>query len=211
MRCPKCGADNPDGAEFCSLCAERLREGTATSVSSPSRGGGDRYVAPGEWRGDAEVLRPTLSAAVEKKVRRFRWKMLIYGVAMAAAVAWLALSLTVWANPSPGEVCERLLQAANDRDAEAFTALFSPQDREAAAEMYSNVSLYMGAAGRYKGVSVRSDKLDVYNARCYLEGGIIESGTGSSVEVSPGDNLTVSLENRGGRWYVTARGTDIIP
>ncbi len=211
MKCPKCGAENPESAEFCSLCAERLLESAdAFKPTSPQAMTG-RYVAPGEWRGDAEILRPTLSEAVEKKVRRFRWKILAYGVALTAVVVWLVLSLTVWANPSPGEVCKRLMEAANNRDAEAFTGLFSPQDRAVAEDMYQNVTLYLGSAGRYSEVSVRADKLDAYSARCYIEGGRIDKGTGPATEISQGENLMVSLENIGGRWYVTARGTDIIP
>ena len=211
MRCPKCGAENPDRAEFCSLCTERLRE-TATAAGPESRHAtSGRYVAPGEWRGDAEVLRPALSEAVEKKVRRFRWKLLAYGVAVAAVVIWLALSLTVWSNPSPGEVCKRLLDAANTRDQASFTQLFIPQDRAVAEGMYQNVIAYLGGSGRFSGVNMRANKLDEYSARCYLEGGSIEAAGGKVFEITKGSNLIVSMENRDGRWYVTARGTNIIP
>lgn len=211
MICPKCGADNPESAEFCSLCTERLRGGGGTSHAPTSPGKAGHYVAPSEWRGDAAVLRPALSEAVERKVRRFRWKVFAYLTMIAALVIWLVLSLTLWSNPSPHKVCNRLLDAANRRDAEAFTQLFTPSDRGLAEDIYGDLILYLGTGGRFSGVSVRADRLDAYGARCYLEGGSIETGTGSTVEIEPGDNLVVSMENREGRWYVTARGTDIIP
>lgn len=211
MRCPKCGAENPDGAEFCSLCMERLSEGTAAADRGTGRAAQGHYVAPSEWRGDAEVLRPKLSPVVEKKVSRFRLKLLIYGIAITAVVIWLALSLTVWSNPSPGVVCERLLEAANRKDAAAFVELFTPGDRASGEDMYQNVSMYLGGTGRYSGISVRADKLSPYNARCYLEGGRVETSSGSAFEITPESYLIISLENRDGRWYVTAFGTDILP
>ncbi len=212
MKCPKCGADNPDSAEYCSLCAEEL---TARSSPGPGRTAraapGEGYRAPSEWRGDAEVLRPEVSKVVVKKMQRFRIRMAVYGVIIAAIITWLALSFTVWGNPSPGKISMQLIDAANARDEEAFTGCFHENDLASAASLYDSVVLYLGALGRYEQVKLDVEESSAYEAYAYIENGVITSAGGSSLSVDVSEGLKIALENHGGRWYVVPRGTDIIP
>lgn len=212
MKCPKCGADNPESAEFCSLCMEKLQRKTqAGSGRGPAAAPGDLYVAPGEWRGDADFLRPTISRGVETKVKRFRERLIIYGVIVTAIIVWLVLSFTVWGNPSPGEKSMQLFDAVNSRDAEAFIELFEEEDRIAAEDIYSDVASYLGASGEYEGIKLDVEVADAYSAASYIEGGNITTDSGSSVGISTTDNLVIMLENQGGKWYVVPPGTNLIP
>ena len=214
MKCSKCGADNPDSAEFCSLCAERIQPaqgGAKPALGRMERPPGSEYMAPGEWRGDAETLRPTVSKVVEKKVRRFRWKMIAYTVLLVAIITWLVLSFTLWGNPSPSQVSMRLIKAANERDPDAFTELFQEQNRVSAQDMYTRVITYLGSSGRFNDIRLEVDQASSYEAYSYIESGNITTAGGSSVSVSRSDNLIITLESRGGAWYVSPTGTDIIP
>jgi len=172
---------------------------------------GERYLAPGEWRGDAEALRPEVSKVVVGKVRKFRVKMLIVGLIVASIVAWLVLSFTVWGNPSPGKVSGRLIDAVNARDEEAFLDLFQEENRPAAGDLYATVSSYMGSLGRFENVKLEVDERNNYDAIAYIESADVVSGSGSTRSISRSDNLMVVMENHKGRWYVEPRGTDILP
>jgi uncharacterized membrane protein YvbJ len=213
MKCPKCGAENADSAEFCSLCAERL-EPMQEAAPSPQRTGrppGETYIAPGEWRGEAEVLRPKVSKVVETKIRRFHWKLIAYTVIVAIVVVWLVLSFTVWGNPSAEEVSHKLIEAMNDRDPAAFVALFMDQDETEAQNMYYRVSTYLGSSGSYDDLGLSVEQPDNYEAYIYLESGTITTSGGSTVTISRSQNMIINLENQEGMWYVTPRGTDILP
>lgn len=213
MKCPKCGADNMDSAEFCSLCAEKLtpsQAGTAPFTQRARRVPSETYIAPGEWRGDAETLRPTVSKVVETKVRRFRWKLISYGVIIVIILAWVVFSFTIWGNPSPSEVSMRLIEAANDKDPDAFASLFQEQNQAIAQDMYTRITTYLGG-GRYNDIRLDVDQTNNYDTRSYVERGTITTGSGTSINVSRSDNLIITLENRGGIWYVAPQGTDLIP
>ena len=212
MKCPKCGADNPESAEFCSLCMEKLqRETPASPGRGPAAAPGDLYVAPGEWRGDADALRPTVSKVVETKVKRFRERLVIYGVIVAAIVIWLVLSFTVWGNPSPSKRSMQLFDAVNTRDTEAFMELFEEEDRIAAEDIYGDITSYLGASGEYQDIRLDVEVADAYSAASYVEGGNITRSGGSSIGISTADNLVIMLENHGGKWYVVPLGTNLVP
>jgi hypothetical protein len=172
---------------------------------------GDVYLAPGEWRGDAELLRPEVSKVVVAKVRRFRVKMVIYGGVIAIIMAWLVLSFTVWGNPSPGERSMQLIDAVNARDEEAFLNLFQEQSRPAAKDIYDRAVSYLGSTGSYDDVKLDVEKNENYDAISYIDSSIIQTGGGSSRNVSRSDNLLIVMENHKGRWYVVPKGTDIVP
>ncbi len=212
MRCSECGAENAESAEFCSLCMQRLKQPASPSPQGgygAAAGGG--HVAPGEWRGDADALRPEVSGVVTSRVHRYRVKMLVLVLVVAAIVFWLVLSFTVWGNPSPGEVSEGLLDAANARDREAFIALFEEMNRPAAGELYAALTARMGARGRYENVEFDVVVNNDYDAVAYLESADLVSGDDSKRPVTRSDNLMVVMENHGGRWYVVPRGTSIMP
>ncbi|MEW6554999.1 MAG: zinc ribbon domain-containing protein [Actinomycetota bacterium] len=212
MKCPKCGADNPESAEFCSLCMERISqpggaERSRISVSSP----GGTYTAPGEWRGDAEVLRPEVSRVVVEKVHRYRIKLAVYGVVIALIVTWLVLSFTVWGNPDPGQRTMKLFGAVNARDEGAFVGQFQEQDSEAARTMYSRVVSYLGDSGSYSGLELDVVRDNDYDAVSYIEGGTVQAGGGYERALERSDGLMVVMENHKGVWYVIPTGTDLIP
>jgi hypothetical protein len=212
MKCPKCGADNKDNAEFCSLCMERMVRDGGPSRSRISTGApGDVYTAPGEWRGDAEVLRPEVSQIVVHKLRKYRIKLTIYGVIIAIIVAWLVLSFTVWGNPDPGERAMKLLGAANSRDEGAFVDQFQEQDSDAAMSMYSRVVSYLGDTGSYSDIKLDIAQENSYDAVAYLESGTVQAGGGYNRNLSRSDGLMVVMENHKGVWYVDPTGTDLIP
>lgn len=211
MKCVKCGADNPESAEFCSLCMEKLQQGGAAAPQHrPSVVPGDSYLAPGEWRGDTETLSPTVSKVVADKVMRFRLKMAIYGIIIALLIAWLVLSVTLWGNPSPGKTSMQLIDAVNARDPETFVHLFLEQNQAAAEDLYASIISYIGSSGKYEDITLDVDQPDNYDAYSYLDGGTI-SAAASATSISRSDNLKIALENRGGKWYVTPNGTDLIP
>lgn len=215
MKCPKCGADNPEGAEYCSLCLAQL--GSPAQVSGTASPGqpqaqGEGYVAPGEWRGDAVMLKPRTSQIVASKKRELRWKSMVYGLIILAVVLWIVLSFTVWGNPSPGKVSSQLLDAVNGRDSEAFYRLFREENRASAEEIYSDVTDYLGDNGIYVDIEMDVDQAGQYTARSYIGGGAIELGGGrGQVVLDTSDSLVISLENRNGKWYVNPLGTVLIP
>jgi hypothetical protein len=211
LKCKKCGADNPDSAEFCSLCMERIREPGEAGFPARHAAPDESYVAPGEWRGDAEILRPTMSKVVQDKVRKFRSKMVVYGIIIVLIIAWLVLSFTVWGNPSPGARSNQLIDAINNRNPDAYLSLFQEKDIASAKVMYSELEAYLGGAGSYTGVKLKVDQPDVYDARSYLEGGTIELMSGRSISITRADNLMIVLENHGGKWFVVPEGTNLVP
>lgn len=214
MECPKCGADNVEDAEFCSLCLERL--GSPGPSTVPSHGAEwpvreDRYAAPGEWRGDPEALTPQVSKVVGKKVREFRIRLLVYAVIVAVVLVWIILSFTVWGNPSPGELSQQLLEALNRRDQSAFIALIVPESREAGAMLYNDGVKYLGEKGEYADIGFKVDEIDEYDAIAYVQSGSINGGSGGTVGLSPSSNLVIVMENHKGKWYVNPRGTWLLP
>ena len=212
MKCPKCGADNPDNARFCSLCMETIDRADAFAPAGmPAREPGEAYAAPGEWRGDRDTLAPQVSEVVTSKIRRFRVKVVLYAIVIAAVVVWLVLSFTVWGNPSAGKRSGQLMDAVNDRNMDAFLELFEEHDRTAAEDKYRSVVSYLGDGGRYEEVSLVVDHQSNDEAVAYIDYCVIRTGGGSSREISRSANHRIILENQKGRWYVVPRGTDIVP
>lgn len=211
MKCPKCGADNPANAEYCSLCMEKLQRVDSTT-GLVGRGGapGDQYIAPGEWRGDADILHTSVSKVVETKVKKWRIKLAVYGMIIAVIIIWLVLSFTVWGNPSPAKRSMQLFDVLNARDQEAFVGLFEDKYRSVAEQLYNDVVIYLGTGGRYENIKLDVVEATVYDAASYVESGNIVTG-GSSVSISSMDNLVITLENHYGKWYVVPKGTNLIP
>ncbi|MBN2026225.1 MAG: zinc ribbon domain-containing protein [Actinobacteria bacterium] len=212
MKCPKCGAENPDSAEYCSLCMEKLLKlDSGIQQSGKSGAPGDLYIAPGEWRGDADVLRTSVSKVVETKVKKWRVRLAIYGVIILLVVIWLVLSFTMWGNPSPGKASTQLLDTINARNQEGFVALFEDKYKDTATNLYEQIVTYLGTGGRYENIDMDVVEASVYDAASYIESGNIVIGGGSSVSISSLDNLVITLENHYGKWYVVPKGTNLIP
>jgi len=151
-----------------------------------------------------------VSKVVADKVMRFRLKMAIYGIIIALLIAWLVLSVTLWGNPSLGKTSMQLIDAVNARDPETFVHLFLEQNQAAAEDLYASIISYIGSSGKYEDITLDVDQPDNYDAYSYLDGGTI-SASASATSISRSDNLKIALENRGGKWYVTPNGTDLIP
>ena len=77
--------------------------------------------------------------------------------------------------------------------------------------MYSRIATYLGSTGKYDDIGLDVEQYDNYDACSYLESGTITTSGGATVNVNRSQNLIIDLENRGGIWYVTPRGTDLIP
>lgn len=212
MKCPKCGADNPESAEYCSLCMEQLRTpGPEVQQGVGRAAPGDLYIAPGEWRGDAETLRPAVSKVVESKMRQWRTKLVIYGLIAVAIIVWLVLSFTLWGNPSPAKRSQQLFDTVNARNEESFTDLFQPKEKDAAARLYDDIVFYLGEGGRYENVKLDVEVANAYDAASFVISGDIVTAGGSSRAIGSEDNLMITLENHGGRWYIVSNGTILIP
>jgi hypothetical protein len=212
MKCPSCGAENPEGAEYCSLCMQSI-QGPEAGVTSPQSGevtAQTTYSAPSEWRGEEKVLRPVASKSVESRIRSYYWKLVIYGAIILAVIAWLVLSLTVWGTVSPEKRSTRLMEAINARDLGGFLDNFMQQDRSAAEDLYDEVVAYLGSSGSYEDISLDVDEGDVYTARAYATGGVIHSASGSE-NLDSSSRLCIMLENHNGVWYVDASDTILLP
>jgi len=212
MKCPKCGADNPESAEYCSLCTEKLqRLGPEARQGMGSAAPGDLYIAPGEWRGDAETLRPAVSKVVETKMKQWRIKLVVYGVIAAVLITWLVLSFTVWGNPSPAKRSMQLFDTVNGRNEEAFLDLFEEKEKDAATRLYDNIVSYLGEGGKYENIKLEVEVANAYDAASFVISGDVVTGGGSSRSISSADNLIINLENHNGRWYIISNETIVIP
>jgi len=215
MKCPKCGADNPEGAPYCSLCLQQL------APSSPGPGGStqqeqpaprESYVAPGEWRGEAGLAKPHTSEAIESRVRQFRWKTALIAGLIAIVVLWIVLSFTVWGNPTPGDRSMQLIHALNDRDFESFNEVIIPDRRTDSEKLYDDFIYFLGTDGTFTDIKLDVIQDNEYDARSHVVGGkVLMRGSSEPVDITEADNLIIILENHKGTWYVVPRGTVLIP
>jgi zinc-ribbon domain len=211
MECPKCGAKNPDEAEYCSLCLDKL----PVTQSQPV-GSGDTqphtYVSPSEWRGsDTELMAPGRSNVVERKIRRLYLRLIIYGVLVVCFAVWLTLSLTLWGNPSPGKQSAKLLEALNARDQAAFEALVLPDSRAEGQYIYDNTLLTLSSDGSFEDVKFKVTQPDNYTAQVAITGGAITSSIYGRIDLSQHSNLVLLFENHGGKWYFQPSGSTLTP
>jgi hypothetical protein len=214
MDCPRCGAENPDNAEFCSLCMQRLvypqGGGIATGAGEGLSGARGRP-SPAEWRPDVVGPRPRESGIVTEKIKKYRVSMAIYGMLLLALILWLALSFTVWGNPSPGKRASQIVSAVNSRDGEAFASLFAAQERSSAESLYARITDYIGTTGEFRDVRFRVEEKDPYTAHAYVKSGTVVLSGGASREITSEDGLVVSFEKRDGKWVAKVGGTKLIP
>ncbi len=214
MICPKCGAENSERAQFCSLCMEPL-PGMPAAEAPFSEGvrppAGRGMPSPSEWRKDVVEPKPRMAREVQAKLRRFRVNLAIYGLVAAVVVAWLVLSFTVWGNPSPAKRASQLISSLNERRPESFVSLFTAQEQASAELIYDKVVAFLGNGGEFRNVKFRVEKKDPYAASVHIKQGNIVFGTGAVQEVGEGDGLLIRMENHGGRWYVIIAGTRLIP
>jgi hypothetical protein len=215
MKCSKCGADNPEGAPYCSLCLQQLAPsssgpGSPTQRAQPAQR--ESYVAPGEWRGEAGLAKPHTSEAIETRARRFRWKTALIAGLVAIVVAWIVLSFTVWSNPTPGDRSMQLIQALNDRDFESFDEVIIPAQRAGSEKLYDDFVYFLGTDGTFTDIKLDVVQDDAYDARSHIVGGkVLLRGSSEPVDITEADNLIIILENNKGTWYVVPRGTILIP
>lgn len=214
MNCPRCGAENPETAEFCSLCMQRLRyphDGELPGEFNEGVAGTRRGVSPAEWRPDVAATRLVRSGVVAEKIRKYRLSMTIYGALLLAVIVWLVLSFTVWGNPSPGKRASRLIDAINNHDGDAFASLFAAQERSSAESLFAEITEYMGTSGEFRNVSFRTEKKDEYTAYVHLQSGTLVLASGTAHEIAAEDGLGISFEKHGGKWVAKVQGTRLIP
>jgi hypothetical protein len=215
MKCPKCGADNPEGAPYCSLCLQQL------APSSPGPGGPTQpaqpaqrepYVAPGEWRGEAGLAKPHTSEVIESRARRFRWKTALIAGLLVIVVVWIVLSFTVLGNPTPGDRSMQLIEALNNRDFESFNEIIIPDRRADSEKLYDDFIYFLGTDGTFTDIKLDVVQDNQYDARSHVVGGkVLMRGSSEPVDITEADNLIIILENHKGTWYVIPRGTILIP
>ena len=216
MKCPKCGADNPEGASYCSLCLQQLAP-TSPGPAAPTRPvqpapSRDSYVAPGEWKGDAGLAKPYTSEAIETRAKRFRWKTVLIAGLLALVVIWIVLSFTVWGNPTAGDRSMQLIQALNNRDFESFEEVIIPDRRPESEELYNDLIYFLGTDGSFSDIKLDVVQDDAYDARSHIVGGkVVMRGSSEPVDITEADNLIIILENHKGTWYVQPRGTVLFP
>lgn len=213
MICPACGAENTDNAEFCTLCLRKLEPpavGEAIRGEARSRAG-ERYAAPGVWSPEVVAERGRLRPAARERIRYFRIRATIYGILVAALVAWFVLSLTVWGNPQPGKRASQVIEALNSGEEQRFVSLFLPSEADGAERMFQEIYDYLGGGGGFRDVRFRVEQEDNYTARVLLEGGTIHFASGEVRAIDPSDSLVIHLENRGGKWLASSAGTNLIP
>jgi hypothetical protein len=210
MNCPSCGAENPDNADYCALCMQSLRtqEQNEAHNLAPSEASSDKhtYVAPGEWRGDAETQNPATRKTINEKLKKHRLNVVIYVSIIFALTLWLVLSLTIWGNPSPGEKSMQLIDSINAKSLEGFNKVILPDKQSAGEDLYRSVVFFLGDNGSYSDINFDIEQDDVYTTRAYIKSGDVK---GMSLDRS--DNLVIILENKNGVWYVNPQGTVLIP
>lgn len=214
MICPNCGAENVEEAQFCNLCLQPLERPPSPEgeiSQTPSFESGGRYASPSEWGRDVVPEKPVVSEKVEVKIKRFRARWAIYLVLAASLVAWLVLSFTVWGNPSPAKRARQLIDALNATDRSLFVSLFPEAQKGEAERLYDETARFLGQGGRFRNVILKAKQQDAYEAWVYVESGTVTSGDGSSEEIDPSDGLVIYLRSYGGKWWVQAAGTDLIP
>jgi len=167
--------------------------------------------SPAEWRPDVVGPRPRESGIVTEKIKKYRVSMAIYGMLLLALILWLALSFTVWGNPSPGKRASQIVSAVNSRDGEAFASLFAAQERSSAESLYARITDYIGTTGEFRDVRFRVEEKDPYTAHAYVKSGTVVLSGGASREITSEDGLVVSFEKRDGKWVAKVGGTKLIP
>ncbi len=211
MQCPKCGADNPEGAEYCSLCLDKLPVTQAAHVATgaPARDGD--YIAPGEWRGDQELMSSRASRIVERKMRRLYIRLGIYGLLTLGFIAWLIMSLTVWGNPSPVKQSSKLIQSLNARNASDFEQLVLSDAQSQGQLFFNDILVALGNDGKFENVTFNVSQSDNYTARASITGGNITSGIYGPIDLGQHQNLVLVFENHKGKWYLNPRDSVLVP
>ncbi len=212
MICPKCGAENPESAEFCTLCLEKLVP-VARAVEAGGSGHrqGGIYTSPGEWGADVVSGVETMRPVAKERIKRFRLRLAVYLTLVSALIAWFVLSLTVWGNPQPGKRAAQIMDALNEGEEELFISLFLSGDAEGASRLFRETTDYLGGRGSYRDLGLRVEVEDNYTARVFLEKGTIHFATGEVREIESADGLVIRLENRGGKWLASVGGTVLVP
>jgi len=211
MQCPKCGADNPEGAEYCSLCLDKLPVTQPAHVATDAPASPDGYVAPGEWRGDAEFLSPRVSSVVERKMRRLYIRFGIYSLLTLGFIAWLTMSLTVWGNPSPAKQSSKLIQSLNARNASDFDQLVLSDAQSQGQLFFNDILVALGNDGKFENVTFNVSQSDDYTYRASITGGNITSGIYGPTDLGQYQNLVLVFENHKGKWYLNPRDSVLVP
>ena len=217
MNCPNCGADNPEGASYCSLCLQPIASSPPQRPAAPTQPAQpappqDSYVAPGEWKGDAGLATPHTSEIIDERKRKFRWKTALFAGLAVLVLLWIVLSFTLWGNPTPKDRSMQLIQALNDRDFESFNEVISPDERAESESLYNDYIFYLGSNGNFSDIKFDVDQENNYDAQSHIVGGtVILRGSSEPMGITEADNLIIILENHNGTWYVEPQGTIIIP
>lgn len=216
MKCPKCGADNPEGALYCSLCLQMLSDApqrpAATVRQEHPSTNGESYVAPGEWKGDARIAIPYTSTVIASKKRKLQLKTVLLTGLAAMVLLWIVLSFTVWGNPTPGDRTMQFIETINQRDMESFSEVITPESRSRAEDLYYDIVYYLGNGGALSHIKLEVVQDNNYDARSYIvEGSVSLEDSSEPISITRDDNLVVILKNHKGTWYVDPQGTDLTP
>ncbi len=218
MRCPVCGAENPDDSKYCSKCLTNLtgesgEYSQAGSVYGESAGGTQGgYGSLSEWRGISSAQRPDITRKNEEIARKAKVDLAIYGIVMLVLAIAIVLSLTIWENKSPTQVAEGFMSALNNKDIDAMSEYVWGSDNTATQQKMQKMIDRIGTDGSFQGMVYSSEEFDYYTAVVHLQGGTYTpSGTSLDKQISESSKLYISLESQNGHWYVDIDNTFVFP
>lgn len=216
MRCPECGNENPEDAEFCSLCYSGLKGpgGPAPSSVKPaprqetrSEGG---YQSPSEWRGELVKTEIPPEGEVGRRIRNFKIRNIVFAFFILAIIVAIVLMLTVWGNPSPQQVLKNYLNAITTGNEEQALQWMLPGDT--AVNTQSVDAAIADAEGvMLEDLKIKVNRTDQDVVKATLTGGwITPANGGERRQITEGDNLTFRLLMSKGRWYMDPENEIVI-
>lgn len=218
MKCPVCGAENPDDSKYCSKCLTNLtgeqgEYSQAGSVYGEAAGGArGGYGSPSEWRGTSSASRSDITRKYEEKTRRAKVDLIIYGVVTLVFLLAIILSLTIWGNKTPTEVATGFMTALNERDIDAMSEYVMGSENEANIQKMQKMIERVGEDGSFEDLQYSSEEIDYYSAVVELTGGTYNpAGTALIRRIDESSRLYIALKSQKGHWYVDLDKTFVFP
>ncbi len=216
MRCPECGNENTEDAEFCSLCYAGLKGRKGPATTSVRRAPGEAtgkeggYQSPSEWRGELVKAEISPEDEVGRRIRNFKIRNLIFAFFVVAIIVAVVLMLTVWGNPSPQKVLKSYLTAITAGNEAQALEWMLPGD--AALNTQSVDAAIAEAQGvKVEDLKIKVTRTDQDTTKAILTGGwITPANGGERHQITEGDNLSFTLHMSKGRWYMDPQSEIVI-
>ncbi len=207
MDCPQCGMQNPDSAEFCSLCYTKLAgravpAGPRPETPAMPEGAAAAYRSPSEWHG--ELAKPDIppEELVEHRVRNMKIRNFIFAFFVLAIIVGVVLMFTVWGNPGPQQILKNYLTAVTAGNETEALSLMLPGNDLANSQAVA-AAIAAGAGMKLEDLKMKLERTDQDAAKITLVGGwITPAGQTARSEITESDNFSFKLDMQKGRWYV---------